>query len=126
MLGPLQDFRADLAKLRRPVLSAILKHNNVPHTPDDPATVMRSLIEAKNIPYQNFDYDKYLQGRLETPKEVEKEEAVIVLPGTKLIPDYTKMPMWELKQVAKEAGIVTQRTDKKSDIIEKLSGKNIT
>lgn len=117
MMGPLEDHRGSLARLRRPVLSAILKANNVPHTPDDPATIMRDLIAAKGIAYEGFNYEKYQEER---QSKIDPPQDPIM--GV----DYSLMAMHQLKKLAKEAGIVIRPTEKKTEIIEKLSGQNIT
>jgi hypothetical protein len=112
--GPIEDHRGELARLRRPVLSAILKMNNVPHTPDDPATIMRDLIAAKGIRFEGFDYATFQAERLfnQVERTVTKVEE----------PNYSDWPIYKLKQLVKERGLKSKNTDKKADLIEKLSG----
>lgn len=123
-LRKVHDPRSPLAKMRRIDVYTFASHYKVPFTPGEPAEDVRDKISRAGY-----------TGAEPVPADVERIGCALIDDGDKkaieegrekLGKDYASMKFQDLRKEAKRRGMKQSPKDKKTDLVRKLSGENIT
>ena len=138
ILSHAEDPRYGFEKFRRTQLYTIAKLEKVPFQNGAPATAMREILAGANIDPQKYEamtqadalnsgvqtnrneIPNVPQEKLKALTEEIEETPVEVKQEIENV-DYSKMTFQDLKKECKLQGIVSEKTDKKADLLNRLN-----